>query len=340
MIDYPARPEGDKLLSAEELQALLGKAEAGGLEASCRPQNRRVLLLSKRDEDLELLIRLLAEMEVEISVTRNPFTALDYLRDRDFCGLISDFSLWTAGGALLFQRLGQLDHPVKVVFLCDRDRPSAEAAARRSGAAAVLDRPLDAAQAARVIEELLRAAPAFPLAGEGVPGPAKVEERPPGAGKPAPLAPSEPVEPVNPPAPEAELRWLRFFFEARRAFRAAPTIEERRQIVLEHFLRTQGGGAAALCSQRPPAQVRLFACGADPGCRDLLKKLFLALSEKFDQLASPSSSLDAVLIIPWRRSEEELEALLAVTPAGAAKLPSFVFEELPFLLQELDPEVR
>ncbi|MGQ9592068.1 MAG: hypothetical protein ACUVYA_17440, partial [Planctomycetota bacterium] len=138
-------------LSEEEVRELLREdlplevqgppappAEPSG--AACR-----VLIVSRRRDEVDLFRKRLEERGAAVAVVRNPFGALDRVRAETFAGVVADLGLWADEGALLIDRLRALGRPPRVLFLADPP-PGArgEIAGRleREGAAGVVFRPL------------------------------------------------------------------------------------------------------------------------------------------------------------------------------------------------------
>lgn len=144
--------------SEEELEALL--SESGGGDGEGLDPRRpilRALVVSRDDATLKTLTEVLAGLRIEISMARNPFTALDYLRARDFDWIITDFSLWAASGKLLFDRIAGQDRAVEVIFVCGSQTDGDELRrARLTPARAVLSRPLETDEVRSLLERLRR----------------------------------------------------------------------------------------------------------------------------------------------------------------------------------------
>ncbi len=140
----------------EELNALLSEVSSEGSELdSDSTLFRRALIVSQNDATLKSLTDVLSQLKIEISMARNPYTGLDYLRARDFNWVFTDFSLWAAGGKLLFDRIHELDFPVEVIFLCEQDSDQIERA-RLTTARASLDLPLKEEGLKAFLSELLK----------------------------------------------------------------------------------------------------------------------------------------------------------------------------------------
>lgn len=342
----PKNHGDEEILSDDELNALLDHSEASteGIGSE-----RNVLVVSRRNPDLELLTRILAERGVGISIARNPFTALDYLRIRDFCGVISDFALWASSGSMLFERIRKLDRPVEVVFICDRGNGEADMA-RRSGALAVLERPLDAREVSGAVNELCRGSslPAGAVAA-GDSGKKDNEGREP---EPSPAgAPG--------PTPSRETRgtgegWYRFFFEARRALRTPDDAAAHWNRVLDLFLEAQGGGATAILETtagatavgdptRPDSRFISLRLAVHPGnSRATPESLELRLFQALAGLRpdDPGTTAPAgALVLPWKGAGDRPRFLISIAAAGTVTFSPDILDELPHLLREIDGAV-
>ena len=332
-----------ELPSPEELEALLGStaAEMGSTEFESPEEYGsrflddvppRILLASRSDRDLEYLAALLGKRHVEIAVTRNPFTALDYLRARLFHGMITDYSMWAAQGALLFRRMTKdLDAPVPVVFICDGDRADLEGA-KRSAAVDVLERPLDDDRVLVAVGLLCKSRPdadasagARPEESPMVPEdfvPAMTDESSESSEESAPRGgdPSGDLYSVEETAEEVRGEdagaedaagvatansWYRFFFEARRALRRQATARRRREHVFELLLATYGASAAAIFrhgdrggSGVHPCSIRTAyldrGLSRESRARELKRILRVLADLPEDLLASPGESAPLV----------------------------------------------
>jgi DNA-binding NarL/FixJ family response regulator len=372
-----------ELPSSEELEALLGStaAEMGATEFESSEEYGarflddvppRILLASRSDHDLEVLAGFLGKRQVEMAVTRNPFTALDYLRARLFHGVITDYSMWAAQGALLFRRMMKdLDNPVRVVFICDSDRADL-AGARRSAAVDVLERPLRDESIAGAVDLLCNPEP---VAGQGKddldsdgPSPDElaslsrhddetkatemIEPRQ-RAPVPGPIATSARERPVDDAASVSTANsWYRFFFEARRVLRLQARPQRRREHVFELLLATHGAAAAAVVRYGDKSGSGVHPCSIRTAYLDRglsrdsraqeLKRLFELLAGLPDALlASPGESSPLVsrsaLVVPYVGVDHS-DNLLAILPSSGRLLtppPAAVVEELPILLREI-----
>lgn len=376
--DSPDEGFEREIPSPEELEALLGPAatnrespESGG-SPFLNEIPPRVLLASRSEGDLETLTRVLGNRHVEISATRNPFTALDYLRARLFHGMITDYSMWAAQGALLFRRMTRdLDHPVPVVFICDDER-SETFGAESSAAVGVLSRPID--------EKELRGVLNLFFEGEAPAEVAEVAEvRQGGSTAESELAPdglavddtvdnnvfelddapSDPdeslgdraeVDAANPGRLDGLEHWFRFFFDARRALRHPASAQRRREHIFELLLKTHGAAAAALVSQRssPEAEARLAIRTAylnrslDASRRIALLKRLLGLLSRlpegfFTGMDRSGAVADRIaLVVPYSGTDDS--NFLAMLPAEGQELsplPGPIVEELAYLLDDI-----
>lgn len=226
-------------LSEEEIRELLRDdlpTEVRGPPAppsEPRETASRVLIVSRRRDEVDLFRERLEARGAAVAVVRNPFGALDRVRAEKFAGVVADLGLWADEGALLVDRLRAFDSPPRVLFLADPPpggRGEFSERLEREGAAGVLFRPIEPAEVERAAEALL-AEPA-----------------------------AAPEEPAERPPNAAEAMWLRFFFEARRALRAASDPRARLRILAaEAAERLRARGAAAFFREgdRPAA----FVCG-------------------------------------------------------------------------------
>lgn len=373
--DSPDEGFEREIPSPEELEALLGPAATNrespesGRAPFLNEIPPRVLLASRSEGDLETLTRVLGNRHVEISATRNPFTALDYLRARLFHGMITDYSMWAAQGALLFRRMTRdLDCPVPVVFICDDERGETFGA-ESSAAVGVLTRPID--------EEELRGVLNLFFEGDA---PVEVAEARQGgstaASEPTPDgsavedtvdnnvfeladAPSDPddslgdraeVDTANPGRLDGLEHWFRFFFDARRALRHPASAQRRREHIFELLLKTHGAAAAALVSQRssPEAEARLAIRTAylnrslDASRRIALLKRLLGLLSRlpegfFTGMDRSGAVADRIaLVVPYSGTDDS--NFLAMLPAEGQELsplPGPIVEELAYLLGDI-----
>ncbi len=274
---WKGRPEP---LSPAEIRGLLGdEAAAGppdpevpgsGRTGSALPQ-RRVLLVTRDEDEVRLLRGVLGGLGMECSAVRNPFSALDQIRLRGFDGIVSDFDLWSSSGELLFQRLGA-SAAAPVVFVCAGSE--AARAARAAGASEVLRRPLQPGDIARV-GELFGAGqvselPAAERPSEPKPSVLRQTER---EQQPEPHSLTAPARLTQPGGLE-ELAWLRFFFEARRLLRGEPPGRERIGVILAAFAREVGWESCGVGLAREDG----WCVSVRPGAREVLSRLGAALS--------------------------------------------------------------
>jgi CheY-like chemotaxis protein len=202
---------GDEILSGDEIRELLRDElrPEPATEAAAGDELQSVLVVSRREDEVALLRERLELHGASVTVVRNPFTALDQLRTAHYRAILTDLELWASGGLLLFERWRPLPSRPLLVFVADRGQEPPETIAgrlRRSGAAAVLFRPLRA----RDVEEAALA----------VLGPS--EEPPSGEEEPPRAAPA-----IEDGASVEELGWLRLFFHASRALRTTRGTERR-----------------------------------------------------------------------------------------------------------------
>jgi CheY-like chemotaxis protein len=203
-------------LSSDEVRALLddfpGDSFAEGMPGAGEAPAARILLVSRRPDDVLLLRRCLANAGASVSLARNPFTALDHIRAELPDAVISDFDLWGNDGALLFTRIREAKRAPPVLFLAVGSRAEAAglaARARSAGAAGLLLKPLKPGEVEAQVRALLD------LAGELTLEPGSAAQvfaapgvRAAGAG-----------EAEHSPLPARllyEVVWLRFFREASR----------------------------------------------------------------------------------------------------------------------------
>ncbi len=337
MSDEPIDRGAHPILTVEELEALLRspprpearETSAGGLHA---------LVVSRRADDLESIPGALKEAGLDVSTARNPFTALDYLRAREFRALIADYALWSTRGSLIFDRIAQLGRPVDVVFVCDRD-PVAVERARATPALAVLERPIDPAAVHDVVARL--GSPPMPV----------VEHEP--AGERVAPPPAPPEQPARTDDSANEF-WYRFFFEARREARASASAAERWNRLLDLLLVSRGGGAAALidvttgAEGRPAlkvAHVRATLAQRDrtPEARERLRgRLQHGVARMRECLLAgqpvESAAGNGLLVVPVTADDPPRRLLVSVGPAGSESiaLPDAVRDEFSYLAREID----
>lgn len=323
------------ILSVEELEALL-RAPAGPEEGDSPPGGTsRVMLVSKRPEDLGPLATALAGEGFEVTTARNPFTALDYLRARDFEVVITDFSLWRSQKDLLFERIAQLDSTVEVVYMCDADSSTLEDV-RSTRARWVMRRPVDVVELAGHVREVAGAASDEVTDFE-----------------------QSTASPISPEARSSSqvVRWYKFFFNVRREMRQSNNREERWLSFLDRFVVAQGGGAVALlditktsdgCSNEglDLRVVRVKAALASTidqaHGREVLKrrlKATLGEAKRSMVVSGATSSLTSngafVLGFPVA-SPSRLLVSVAPPSRAAIEIPPVIAAELPFLLEDVD----
>jgi ActR/RegA family two-component response regulator len=270
------------MLSHHEIETFFhGLPRAAGSELSAPRPRAGVLIVTRNERDLQSWRSALETRSLPHTSARNPFTALDHLRWRDFAAVVTDYELWSGRGAMLFERLAKLEHAVDVIFICEGGGEDAEGA-RRTPALKVLERPLEREAIEQALEEMLaRRGDLSPASDSGAAssgagaaaGNGSENGRDDGNRGAAPLAAPAP-EPVTQPVPEPardhapepplapgrepELasvqRWYRFFFEARRQGRELESPEARWGRILDLFVEAQGGGAAALVAAGPAGE--------------------------------------------------------------------------------------
>jgi CheY-like chemotaxis protein len=225
-------------LTGDELRELLGAdappasvppagPEAGPDPGPPRPSPPRVLIVSRRSADVDLLTACLDAAGAISTVARNPFTALDRVRLEEPDIVVSDLDLWANDGALLLQRVRRLGREPPLLFMADRARAAGiEDRIRRAGAAGVLLRPLRPGEVEDRLGELLRRSlDGSPPAREP---PAAAVESGDGAGRGAAARPG-PGGAGS--VVHAELAWLRFHHGASRVARLdAPRAERARAL--------------------------------------------------------------------------------------------------------------
>ncbi len=275
--ERPGEWKAKEPLSAAEIRGLLGDeaaadpdvpAAAGDRGSALR---RRVLLVSRDEDEVRLLRGVLGGLGIDCSVVRNPFSALDQIRLRGFDGVISDFDLWSSSGELLFQRLGA-SAAAPVVFLCAG--AEAAGAARAAGAAEVLRRPLQPRDLAAAAELFGAGRTAETPAAEHPPEPPpSIRRRTELAQPPEPRAATPPVRATQ-TAEAGELAWLRFFFEVRRLLRAEPPGRRRIPVILSSFARELGWESCGVALAREDT----WWVSVRPGAVEILSRLGAALS--------------------------------------------------------------
>ena len=367
----PGRPAGEGLepLSEEEIRGLLGDPGNGSREpvpdrAVPAAGALRILVVSRDEDQIEVLRGVLGSLQVEVVTVKNPFSALDRLRLQRFAGVISDFDLWAEKGKLLFGRLASSGYPSPVVFICGSHEEAA--AARKSGASEVLRRPIQLAS-------LLQAMGAF---GKGEVGgrqsqefdsrrPEKIDRRPLAPGKPqdggdevnvpppaAPLPQSairnpqserrdDPVasptaQVSHQPLPADELPWLRFFFESRRALREARSRSERFHAILDCFSREIAPRSSGLGIALEEGWWIL----ARPGSQEALSRIGRALSGGLAGSAAsrgggavPESGSTEHLVARWSAG---VRPAVFVALHHGARVPEKYLAELAALLAEAE----
>ena len=323
------------ILSVEELEALL-RAPADPEEGDSPPGGTsRVMLVSKRPEDLGPLATALAGEGFEVTTARNPFTALDYLRARDFEVVITDFSLWRSQKDLLFERIAQLDSTVEVVYMCEADSSTLEDV-RSTRARWVMRRPVDVVELAGHVREVAGAASDEVTDFE-----------------------QSTASPISPEATSSSqvVRWYKFFFNVRREMRQSNNREERWLSFLDRFVVAQGGGAVALLDITKTSDgcsnegldfrvVRVKAALASTidqaHGREVLKrrlKATLGEAKRSMVVSGATSSLTSngafVLGFPVA-SPSRLLVSVAPPSRAAIEIPPVIAAELPFLLEDVD----
>lgn len=325
-------------LSIEELDALLRDAA----EPPPADDDRRgldILLVGTNDDELGLLGGVLQLNGIQPSVARNPFTALDYLRARQYLAVFSDVSMWAARGSLLFERLAELDHPVAVISICDADPGSLEAA-RALPARVVLPRPLRTEAVQAVLDELCP----HPRVADGGP----TDSPPP--------PPATALDPDAEAAPSYE-SWYKFFFNVRRELRVTEDVEKRWNRLLELLLVARSGGAAALLavSSDPHGKsslrvlgVRAALCpdrGGTDGTERLRGRLRHGMARVREDLLRDGTvtpgGQNGVITIPFPLDSPR-KILISVPPdvdpASGTDLdmPSVFYEELLLVVRDLE----
>jgi CheY-like chemotaxis protein len=242
--DSPFEHAGEEgFLSGDEIRELLG-ADAGGVEPERAPgidpavpgertrSRPRVLIVSRRKADVDLLKACLEAAGAVPALARNPFTALDRVRADEPDLVVSDLDLWANHGALLLQRLQGLPRRPPLLFVADRARSAGlKERAEEAGAAGILLRPLRPGEVEDRLGGLLRArdgglagAAARPVSGGG---------REAGGDRGSGAGP-------------AELAWLRFFHRASRLARVDAPRAERARALARCALDGLGPRAAAV----------------------------------------------------------------------------------------------
>ena len=105
----------------------------------------RLLVVSRKGVDAELLRGRLEARGARLFSVRNPFTALDQLRRAPFDGIVSDLDLWANDGSLLLERIRALGRRIPVLFITDRGHDARGNLGDRltqAGAWGILYRPL------------------------------------------------------------------------------------------------------------------------------------------------------------------------------------------------------
>ncbi len=322
----------------EELDALRDRDDVSGSTTRESPraprEPLRVLVVSRRDDDLKTLSALLGENRVDLSLARNPFTALDYLRARDFQVLITESSMWADRGALLFERLELLDRRVQVVLIVERDEVYSWDQDRRVDA--LLERPLDPERSRRSIAELCARWRHSRRGGSPGPEPREPQSNEEGAA----AAPAE--------RDGDELAsWYGFFFDMRRRSRLARDRDDRREIFLQSLLRITGARGVGLLISREAewsereevshvdVRLAMAADAGEEGVRRELLRVFAEIPEDLDAALGASGEPRA-LVLPILLPEGV--AWLVAIPREKARLapiPEDVLEELPYLILEV-----
>ena len=228
-----------------------GQTDAVARSGSGNVENlpvERALLLVCHPKEEEFLRARMTRMGFQVTVTRNPYTALDHLRWQSHKLVLSEFHVWSDDARLLFERMRARGEEVPVIFIAE---PGDEVTQRamKAGASRVLSRPFRPAD----IEEAVRASlPKGPI--EEAPtrsGRASGASAERAAGSPAIAEQGAPgVEALDDPGDE--VRWLRFFFQVRRCLRGIAGRQARQSRLLT-CLRETAGLPAALIAERGPS---------------------------------------------------------------------------------------
>jgi len=206
----------DGLVSNEEIRELLADEELRhrSTDSAHRipPQDAaRILIVSRRAADVEVLRACLEGGGASVVIARNPFTALDLMRNGIFDAVITDLDAWAHDGKLLFDRIRDLGRDVPVLFVAERSQERGsrlEHRARQAGAAGLLHRPLSPGEVESALRSLISRAGADP-APAALP---RAEPRPrPAGGAPAALG----------SAATTDIPWLRLFHAVSRLRRTA-----------------------------------------------------------------------------------------------------------------------
>lgn len=316
-------------LSAEEIQALLAETD-GPVEAAAAATaatGARLLLVVRRDSAAELLRARFSALGARVSVVRNPFQALDRIRQEPPQAIVTELGLWANDGELLFHRLAaaQSEAPVLLVAPSTPTPDRIVEQLTRAGAWGVIFEPISPQDAGMAVERLLetvQAGTSF-AANDGDANPPPVQ----------PVASAEaiavPTAKSTTPCwgPAEELVALRVHLAISRcqrlalpaAGRAAEILQGIRQVAVVSSLamvyEEKGRRGALLDAPGDPELCRLsrFLAG-DPGeQRDLLDGLVLGESEE--------ACLVLVGLAP--RVRQALQALGAeISTSLAVALPS------------------
>jgi CheY-like chemotaxis protein len=207
----------DGLVTGEEIRELLADEDLQYRPIESAPRlpsgEARVLVVSRRAADVDVLRACIEGGGAAVVVARNPFTALDRMRNGPFDGVITDLDAWAQDGKLLFDRIRELGQDVPVLFVAERSQDLGsrlEERARQAGAAGLLHRPLSASEVESAIRSLISR-------GREEPIPAPCPE-------PEPRSPA-PAERIHPALVPPDVPWLRLFHAMSRLRRSAPDPE-------------------------------------------------------------------------------------------------------------------
>jgi len=268
----------DGLVTGEEIRELLADEEPHPRSRDGAPRVRpreaaRILIVSRRAADVEVLRACLESGGAAVVVARNPFTALDRMRDGLFDAVITDFDAWAQDGKLLFDRIRDLGREVPVLFVGERSQERGsrlEERARQAGAAGLIHRPLSPGEVESAIRSLISRAGEERLAAPRPPREAPA--RPAGA----------PEELRSAAAASPDVPWLRLFHAMSRLRRSSRDPEAAARELAGLVLEMLGPEAVGIFYPAPPGEggqwVRLAAA---------------SLSERgFEAIAAGAGALD------------------------------------------------
>ena len=206
----------DGLVTGEEIRELLADEELHPRSRDVAPrvssrEAARILIVSRRAADVEVLRACLESGGAAVVVARNPFTALDRMRDGLFDAVITDFDAWAQDGKLLFDRIRDLGREVPVIFVGERSQERGsrlEERARQAGAAGLIHRPLSPGEVESAVRSLISRAGEERFASPRLP-------------PQAPARSAGAAEGFRPAAASSDVPWLRLFHAMSRLRRSA-----------------------------------------------------------------------------------------------------------------------